>query len=411
MSLIDNYKIITVTHHHVNVGDIGNFYLKSSEDQRFTRLQELSSAFNFKEIVYLETCNRVSYIIFGDFQISNKFLKSFFKEVNSDLPNETLNAINQFVSAYEGEKAINHVYELASSMDSLVVGEREIFRQLRSAFDKCKQNKLTGDYLRLLERAIVSTAKDIYSSTKIGEKSLSIVSLAIQQMLRLNKSVNQKVLLVGAGETNSLVGKFLDKYNFKNLAIYNRSLNNAQELSSRLNAPSFHLNELDKVAGNFDVIIICTSANQVVIDEALYQKMLKGDTNKKIIIDLAVPRNICPDVVKNYNVDYIDINSLKAISEDNLKFRQKEVELAKPILRKHLKNFRVLFQQRHIEKALSIVPKEIKIIKEKAISKVYAKRIDNLDEEAQGLLLEMMDYMEKKCVSIPMKAASQNLQY
>lgn len=410
MALLDNYKVITVTHHNVNVGDIGNFYIHCENEQSpYEKLKQLAPSFEYTESIYLETCNRVCYILFGDFDLNKTFLGKFFKAINPSLEDSTLDSINKYVSIYEGESAINHVYELASSMDSLVVGEREIFRQLRKAFDSCKNASLTGDYLRLLDKSTVNTAKDIYSSTKIGEKSLSIVSLAINSMLAINNSSNQRVLLVGAGETNSLVGKFLKKYNFNNTSIYNRSINNASELSKSLDAPSFHLNDLEKIKGKFDIIIICTSANKVVIDEHLYSTMLHGDTSKKLLIDLAVPRNISTEVVSSFNVDYIDINSLKNLSEENLRFRRKEVEKAKPIIKSHVRSFRNTFQQRHIEKALSRVPKAIKDVKEKAIAEVYQKRIETLDDNSKELLLEMMDYMEKKCVSIPIRAAKKEL--
>lgn len=405
MHLLDNYKVITVTHHNLNVSEIGNFYIHPKENKSsFDVLQRLKSEELFEECLYLETCNRVCYLIFGDFDLTDNYLSSFFSKVNPQLTPSTLQSINKFVTAYEGEDAIKHIYELASSMDSLVVGEREIFRQLRTAFDKCKEENLIGDNLRLLEKSVVTTAKDIYSSTKIGEKSLSIVSLAISEMLSKVESKDQNVLLVGAGETNALVGKFLMKYQFNNVAIYNRSIHNANELSHLMNAPAFHLNELANTA-HFDIIIICTSANKVVIDQSLYSKMLKGDTNPKMIIDLAVPRNVSQAVVENNNVEYIDIESLKKRSEENLEFRKSELEKAKPLIRKHLKSFKSLYQQRHLEKALSHVPSQVKDIKAKAVEVVFKKRIDELDDKSKELVEEMLAYMEKKFISVPMKSA------
>ena len=144
MALLDNYKVITVTHHNVNVGDIGNFYIQCNEgESAYDKLKSLAPSFKYSESIYLETCNRVCYILFGDFELNKTFLSEFFKAVNPSLSEVTLTSINKYVSVYEGEEAIKHVYELASSMDSLVVGEREIFRQLRKAFDTCKKESLT----------------------------------------------------------------------------------------------------------------------------------------------------------------------------------------------------------------------------------------------------------------------------
>ena len=249
---------------------------------------------------------------------------------------------------------------------------------------------------------IVVTAKQIYSETKIGERALSIVSLAIRTMLEKIDGNGQKVLLIGSGETNQLVGKFLKKYKFSNIEIYNRTIDNAKTLAETLGASSLHLSQLSE-ARDFDIIIICTSANRVVIDLPLYQKMLSGDQSKKIIIDLAVPRNVGEDVVNYSNVDYIDIQNLKALAEENLAFRKAELSKARPIVQLQLQAFRKKLHLRQFEKAISKLPVELTHVKDRAINVVYKKRINELPAEAQELVVEMMDYMEKKCVASTIK--------
>jgi len=388
------------------VQDIGHFYLKGEDECRVSSgIARLQEAFPIKECQYLETCNRVTYLIYMTGAVDKGFLQSFFQVVNPGLCTEVLGDISRFVSFYEGHTAIQHIFELASSMDSLVVGEREIFRQYRQSYDTCREMKTVGDNLRLLERATVTTAKAVYNSTKIGEKPLSIVSLAMAALQKKQLVASPRVVLIGAGETNALVAKFLKKYQYSDIKIYNRSLHNAKELSKEVGADSFHINELSNIEGAFDIIIICTSANRVVIDEVLYNQMLNGDDDKKILIDLAVPRNIAPEVVEQHKVDYIDIESLKKISEKNLEARKMEVIKAKPIIAEKLAAFHQLFQGRQIEKALVHVPQAVKAAKSRAIDKVYKDRIANLDEDSKALVMEMMDYMEKKCVSIPIKLA------
>lgn len=408
MGLIDNYKVITVTHHNLDISDIGNFYIRSQEGNLYFRLRQLKSEFGLDELFYLETCNRVCFISFAHKTIDNEFLRSFFQSVNPDLEPETLDHIDSFADYYEGEAALRHVFEMASSMDSLVVGEREIFRQFRKAYDQCKQAGLTGDYLRILEKATVATAKKVYSTTAIAEKALSVVSLAIQAMINANDQKDQRILLIGSGETNTLAAKFLRKYNMMNVSIYNRSIDNARKLASFLDADSYHLNELDKLDGRFDTIIICTSANRVVIDQKLYKQMIKSDTSRKLVIDLAVPRNISEDVVRNFKLDYIDIGRLKKISEENLDERRKELEKARPIITSQILEFKDIFHQRQLEKAMASIPKEIKEVKKRAIEEVYGDRLESLDENAKTLVIEMMDYMEKKCISVPIKAAKKS---
>lgn len=407
MSFLDPYKVITVTHHNLNVQDIGHFYIKGGEDRISAGLGRLRETFPIDEFQYLETCNRVTFLFYMDRPMDAGFLKSFFQIVNPELESEDLGDISKFVSMYESSDAIQHIFELASSMDSLVVGEREIFRQYRTSYGNCKGLQTTGDNLRLLEKATVATAKEVYNSTKIGEKPLSIVSLAMAALQKKQPLVSSNVVLIGAGETNALVAKFLKKYTYSNIRIYNRSLHNAKELSKEIGAESFHINELQHINGAFDIIFICTSANKVVIDESTYAEMLQGDTREKIVIDLAVPRNIAPEVVDKHNVHYIDIEGLRKISESNLAARKMEVVKAKPIIQSNLQAFHQMFQQRQIEKALADVPQAVKAVKKRALDKVYKERLESLDDKSKALVLEMMDYMEKKCVSIPIKLAKE----
>jgi len=411
MSLLSNYKVVTITHHNLNVNEIGHFFLRNHSESKdsTTQLEELKTTFQLEECLYLETCNRVTFLMFADVELTTDFLQAFFLKVNPQLEAQTLGSIKNFVSAYEGESAIKHLFEMASSMDSLVVGEREIFRQFRTAYDDCKAAGLTADNLRILEKATVATAKEIYHNTKIGEKALSVVSLAINSLLKSQVSADSRILLIGAGETNALVGKFLKKYQFSNIKIYNRSLHNAAELSAEIGAESHHIQDLKLIAGQFDIIIVCTSANKVIIDSALYREMLAGDGSKKTIIDLAVPRNVSMDVVDKNPVHYIDIEGLRKLSEANLQFRKKEVEKARPIITKNIQEFRQSFDRRQIERAMTEVPVKIAAIKEKALTSVYKNRIAELDDNSRELLLEMMDYMEKKCVSVPMKLAKKSL--
>lgn len=405
MPSLSQYQVVTVTHHNLNVNDIGHFYIQGeTKAEKSARLEVIKAQFGIEECLYLETCNRVTYIMYAEQQIKEN-LTTFFTAVNPNLENETSEKVQNFVSTYAGEKALAHVFELAASMDSLVVGEREIFRQFREAYAWSKEHGHIADNLRLLEKATVRTAKRIYNNTKIGEKPLSVVSLAMNALLKNNVSRAAKVLLVGAGETNSLVAKFLKKYSFENIKIYNRSLHNAAELSQEVSAQAFHMHDLQKVNGDFDIIFVCTSANKAIIDQKLYTAMLAGDTSEKTIIDLAVPRNVALEVVEQNKVNHIDIESLKKLSEANLTFRKAEMEKARPMVQEEIAAFRALYQERQIEKALTHIPSEISAIKEKAINKVYNKRIDELDDKSKALVIEMMDYMEKKCISVPIKLA------
>jgi len=340
------------------------------------------------------------YFFYTDQEVDNSFISSFFQQVNhsADLP-----ALDQ-VQKYEGREALVHLFEVAASMNSLVVGEREILRQLREAYKKCYDLKLTGDHIRLAMTAAVEGAKEIYARTRIGEKPVSIVSLAIQKLLRHRISRNARILLVGAGQTNTLVVKFLRKHEFKNITIFNRNLDRARQLARIINGRSAALKDLPNYEEGFDVMIVCTGATEALVGSQLYNQLLRGETDTKLLIDLAIPNNIDREVVNEFNVHYIEIEDLRNLAKENLSFRQNEVVKGRKMLKRKIETFSKEHQQRQIVKAMKNVPEEIKAVKSHAINKVFKKDMEGLDEETKELINRMMDYMEKQCIGIPMKA-------
>lgn len=336
-------------------------------------------------------------------------MRAFFQKTSPKLSEQHLNQIGKFVSDYQGTAAVNHLFELASSVDSLVVGEREIFRQFRNAYNTCNEAGLTGDNIRLLQQVAVHTAKEVYANTKIGEKPLSIVSLAMQQFRAHQLSLDSRILMIGAGETNTLVAKFLKKFGYANCTVFNRSIDNAEKVRELIGGEAYHLSDLDQYDGGFDAMFVCTGATEAIITQEVYKKLVKRDTETKVIVDLSVPRNVAEEVVEQYKVHYIDIEQLRLLAEENLNYRKQEIKIARQIIDTKLHDFYTVFQNRQIEKALSAVPHEVKVMKERALHTVYKKQIDDLDGEARELVLEMMDYMEKKFVSIPMRLAKQSV--
>jgi len=404
--MLSNYKILTVTHQQLNVEDLSSFMVSNHDGATDTEaLDQIKATLAIDELLYLSTCNRITFILYTKQGLDNEYLGKFFTKVNPKIPQEVRATLPRYVKVYEGHQAIKHLYEVASSMDSLVIGEREIFSQFRKAYNKALENGFVKDNLRLLERFTTTTAKSVYANTAIGEKPVSIVSLAMQRFLKNPKSKDSRILIIGAGETNSLAGKFLKKYNFSNVTIFNRSLNNAVELSELLNADSLHISELENYKAGFDVIFICTSANKTLIDPSLYQQLLQREDDQKVVIDLAVPRNVDKAVPELFNVDYVDIEQLRELAEENMNFRKGELVKARAIVEKNVLEFESHYQNRQIEKMLSHIPKEIHQYKNKAINEVYKKQMEALDESTQELIMNMMDYMAKKSISVPMRMA------
>jgi glutamyl-tRNA reductase len=404
----ENYKILTITHRRTDLKQIGQYVIKSNDNTELkSQLEELKEKFGFSELFYLATCNRVMFLFRTDKKIDLYFAQRFFKFINPQLKTAQIDALEDILYLLEGEAAIEHIFEVAASIDSLVVGEREILRQLREAYDQCKEWNLVGDNIRLLFQLLVVSAKEVYAQTKIGEKPVSVVSLAIQKLLASGLSKDARILLIGAGQTNSLVAKFLKKYEYNNVVVFNRSLAKAEQLANYLDAKALSLADLPNYQEGFEAIIICTGATQAILDNKLYSQILGDDKSRKFVIDLSIPNNVAAEVVQHFDMDYIEIDDLRQLAKVNLSFREQEVEKARILLQKNIEEFPILYRQRQMELAMRKVPKEIKAVKTKAMNEVFKKELENLDAETVALLDKMMTYMEKKCIGIPMKAAKE----
>lgn len=403
---LEKFKILTVTHKRTNLKEIGNFVVKAQDKEILrSRLESLKVRFQLEELFYVSTCNRVMYFFTTSQTLDDFFVSHFFQSINPDLSLDTLHHIDDYSQLLEGKKALNHFFDVAASIDSLVVGERQILGQLREAYDQCQEWGLTDDSLRIVFQQAVVAAKAVYAKTSIGDKPVSVVSLAVQKLLKTNLEKDARILLIGAGQTNQLVAKFLVKHHFNNVVVFNRSLNKAEQLAELAKGEAQPLEKLSSYIGGFDCLIVCTGATTPIITKALYQQLLQGETDQKVIIDLAIPHNTATEVTESFAVNYIEIDGLRNLAKENLAFREMEVSSARKLLNDYLSEFPALLKQRQIELALQAIPSAVKAVKAKAINEVFGKEVAELDTQTRDLLERMLTYMEKKCIGIPMKAA------
>lgn len=398
--MLRGYHILTVTHKNTDLRSMDNFIAVVDGVSLQDVLGQAKNKFAFQGFMYLATCNRVLYLIYDESPHFQDKISDFLSFVNPALKRVEL---RQQVQYFGGEKAIEHLFEVAGSIDSLVIGEREILRQLREAYYQSKSFGLTNDYIRLLYKQATVAAKAIHSKTRIGEKPVSVVSLAMRQLSNCTLDEHAKILLIGAGQTNVLVAKFLKKAGYKNVLVFNRTFEKAQTLATSLQGEAVPFEAIYSYDQGFDCAIICTGRTEAWVTETLLTQW--QPTANAVVIDLAIPNNVALHAASNIGVHYIQIEDLRALAEKNMIFREAEVKIARKLLADELLAFKDLFRVRVIANTLSIVPKEVKDVKERALNQVFKKQIDQLDPQAQQLILDMMNYMEKKCAGLPIIAA------
>ena len=400
-------KIIAFTHQQIDLKALGKLVI--CEHTLDDRLKNIQSELNIKEIFYVGTCNRVEFIFTTLAEIDKAFIYNFLQVLDMGLPEEYMSQFVENVSVYEKVEAFNHLLRTSCSLESLVVGEKEILAQVRKAYECCRIAGFTGDYMRMIMNRVVKTAKEVYTHTNIAKNPVSIVSLAYRKLRELNMCANSRLLIIGAGETNRNIAQYLKKHKYSNFSIFNRTIEKAESLAKELNGTAYPLEQLAEYNQGFDVIITCTGATQPIITEEIYISLLNGETGKKVIVDLAIPNDTAPAVVQKFPLHYIEVESLKETARKNIQERYDELINAEHIIDANIKEFESVLRQRKIEIAMSDVPKKIKEIKHTAINGVFAQEINTLDENSRAVLERVMDYMEKKCITIPMVMAKEIL--
>ena len=404
---LEYLKILAFTHKQIDLKSLGKLVI--CEQTLDDRLKNIQQQLDVKEIFYIGTCNRVEFVFTTAHELDREFILRFLTVLDMGLPAEYMEQFLENVSVYEQVEAFNHLLRTSCSLESLVVGEKEILAQVRRAYEACRLSGFTADYMRMIMNRVVKTAKEVYTHTNISKNPVSVVSLAYRKLRDLTITANSRLLIIGAGETNRNLAQYLKKHKYSNFSVFNRTLEKAESLAKELNGTAYTLAELENFDQGFDVIITCTGATEPIITEEIYKKLLKGETGKKVIVDLAIPNDTAPAVVKNNPIHFIEVESLKEIARKNIQERYDELVNAELIIDQNIKEFDLVLRQRKIEIAMSEVPQKIKAIKSKALDIVFADEVNSLDENSRLVLERVMDYMEKKYISVPMVMAKEIL--
>lgn len=405
--MLDKFHSIAFTHRNLDVKDLG--LLPIDESKQLDRLAHLKSTMNLTELMFLSTCNRVEFIFCSEETVSTPFLVQFFESIYPEFSNEQKEHFAERADVFKGTNAVEHILSVASSIDSMVIGEREIITQVRNAFDISKKLNLTGDFIRLVMRHTIETAKRVYTETSIATKPVSVVSLAYHKLREMNIPLDARMMIIGAGATNTTMSRFLRKHGFKNFVVFNRTLSKAENLAKDLHGKAFGLEALEHYEGGFDVIISCTGSDSHIITPEFYKKILIGEESRKVVIDIAVPQDLHPEILSNHAVTHISVDFLQKISNENLKVRSNEIQHVEEIISEALFDFKHLQKVRNVELAMREVPLKVKEIRATAMNEVFKNDLEALDENSKEVLDKIISYMEKKYMSVPMIMAKEIL--
>lgn len=401
--MLEHFHILAFTHKNMDVSEVGKLHIETDKQKEL--LTAFKKNMNLDELMFLSTCNRVEFLFTTKEEVNAVFLFKFFKQLYQNYDPIQIDSFVETAELYSGDHSIAHILQVASSIDSMIVGEREIITQVRNAFEASKSMGLTGDFIRLVMRHTVETAKKVYTETSIANKPVSVVALAYHTLRDMNISLDARVLMIGAGMTNSNMAKFLKKHGFKNFTVFNRTVQKAESLANELHGEGYGLDTLKSYTKGFDIIITCTGSELPVITPKVYQQLLQGETSRKVVIDIAIPHDLDAEIVKKHNVTHISIDYLQKISDKNLQERSKEIVHVEQIIEEAIASFQYIHRMRKVEIAMREVPNMVKDIRSTAVNEVFKKELQSLDDDSREVLDKIIGYMEKKYMSMPMKLA------
>ena len=311
-----------------------------SEEESVVAVQALVRQPNLNEVILFSTCNRVEVLFVTDdkspaISATKKFIADFNK-----IP---LEEFENALYVHEGDAAVRHVFRVASSLDSMVVGEPQILGQIKKAYRTATAINTSGVILNRLLHRTFFVAKRIRTETGIGDRAVSISFAAVELGRKIFGTLEDKtVLLIGAGEMAELAVEHLVRNKVGDIYVANRTFENAVALAKKFNGQALRFEEISACLKFIDIIISSTGAPDFVITRDQVKGVLRARRSRPLFfIDIAVPRDIDPAVNRLSNSYVYDIDDLKDVVEENIGDRQQEAVKAERIVDEAVINFRL----------------------------------------------------------------------
>ncbi len=298
-------------------------------EQLVEALQQVCRLTPSREVAILSTCNRSELYLEQEQPAADAVLRWL-----ADYHRLDLDALRACAYVHQDDDAVRHMMRVASGLDSMVLGEPQILGQMKSAYAVAREAGTVGPLLGRLFQATFSTAKSVRTDTAIGENPVSVafaaVSLARQIFADLHRS---QALLIGAGETITLVARHLHEQGIKRIVVANRTLERASLLAEQFGAHAVLLADIPQELAHSDIVISSTASQLPILGKGAVERALKLRRHKPMfMVDIAVPRDIEPEVGELDDVYLYTVDDLHEVVAENLKSRQGAAQAAEELV-------------------------------------------------------------------------------
>ncbi|MBI3209187.1 MAG: glutamyl-tRNA reductase [Candidatus Solibacter usitatus] len=313
-------------------------------------VQHLIAQEGVNEGLILSTCNRVEVVVSGDAADARALVEQFL-ESTRQMPHEQL---APHLYHLEGREAIRHLFRVAASLDSMVLGEPQILGQLKDAYSSAKSIGAVNGFLDgLLSRAF-SVAKRVRTETQIGQSAVSVSYAAVELAREIFGSLSgRSVLLAGAGKMSELAARHLHRAGATRILVTNRTLERATEMAKLFDGTVVPYDMFLQSLAGVDIVITSSAAPHHILTREQMRSVLQQRRNRPIfLIDIAVPRNIEPSVNELDNVFLYDIDDMGKVIEGNRQARQEEAREAERIIEEEVDKMLARLRERELAPAI-----------------------------------------------------------
>jgi glutamyl-tRNA reductase len=368
------------------------------------RLRGYSS---IQEGVILSTCNRVEVIAsVSDSSVAFAEIKAFLTQQRA---HRSTGSLEEHVYTYCGADAVRHLFRVAASLDSMVVGEPQILGQLKEYYDVAQQAGTVGAILHRLFHRSFSVAKRVRTETGIASRAVSVSSVAVDLARRIFDRFDDKtVMLIGAGKMGDLMARHLQRTGVHSLMVTNRTFERALELAERIHGSPILFEDFPRYLKMADLVIGCAGA-EILVDAETVEKVLRERKQQAMFfIDIGDRRNFDPRINELDNVYLYNIDDLKDVAEENLSERSSEAAKAEEIIHEEVQSFERWINGLEQVPTITALRQRFEDIRRKEMEKSLRGNLRELSEDQKQALEDMTAAMVNKMLHGPIAHLKNN---
>ncbi len=334
-----------------------------------------------REAVMVATCNRLEiYAELEDYETGVGQIKQFL----TNFRHGDVGDMDSYMYTLLGSQAIDHLFRVSTGLDSMLIGEAEILGQVKDAYIQAQRARSLGKTLHTLFREALNAGKAARSQTTIGTDSTSVATAAVDfAKAHVGTIVSSSVLVIGAGKMGTLAARRLKTEGATEISVVNRSHDRARSVIADLGVGrALEMPGLVEAMQSADIIITSTGASHFILTPGnVAEAMLARPTRTLTIIDIAVPRDVDPEVARIPGVHLVDIDALKHVVEDNLDHRREAIPLVEEIISEHTERFHQWYQSRVAVPIISSLTQKAETIRESEIERLFSRCPELTDRE------------------------------